>query len=98
MIQISSQSGLAIGRIINGYRPKDLVLSLVYRTSNFAVGIAGLGPVEASAVENVDLSHVVTAHHKYRYHVKDVLDLVDLEGEHVMQPPIPSSSSPSLQG
>lgn len=71
------------GRLVNCYRPADLVLSLVYRASNLkvGVGVAGLAPVNASFVENVDVSSVVQGHTKYRHHVKEVLRLVGLEGE-----------------
>ncbi|KAL1529917.1 hypothetical protein AB1Y20_000845 [Prymnesium parvum] len=68
------------GRLVNCYRPDDLVLSLVYRASNLKMGVAGLGPVDSPSVENINVSKVVKAHHKYRHHVKDVLRLVCLEG------------------
>ena len=67
------------GRVVNAYRPNDLVLSLIHRTANFAMGVAGLSEVSADGVENYDVSTVVAAHHKYRHATSDVLQLVGLE-------------------
>ncbi|KAL1511598.1 hypothetical protein AB1Y20_006392 [Prymnesium parvum] len=68
------------GRIINCYRSNDLVLSLIHRASNLEYHVAGLGPVDSASVENVDVSNIVPAHHKYKFHIKEVLKLVQLEG------------------
>jgi hypothetical protein len=73
-------SPVVAGRLINCYRPHDLVLSLVYRSANLqTTGVAGLGEVQSPGVENFDVGGVVTAHHKYRHHVGDVLQLVGVE-------------------
>ena len=70
------------GRVVNCYRPTDLVLSLVYRTSSLAVdAVAGLAPVRCDGVENVDVSDVVSAHHRYRFCVGEILQRLDLEGD-----------------
>lgn len=69
------------GRVVNCYRPTDLVLSLVHRTANLTVGVAGLSEVKCEGIENYDVSGVVTAHHKYRHATADVLQLIDLEME-----------------
>lgn len=56
------------------------MLALVHRASNLEYDVAGLTPVMSASIENVDVSSVITSHHKYRHHVKDVLKLVGLEG------------------
>ena len=70
------------GRIVNCHRPGDLVLTLVYRANSLGVGIAGLEPVQADGVENVDVSALVKGHSKYRLAVGRILALVDLDEAH----------------
>ena len=67
------------GRVVNAFRPTDLVLAMVHRASNLALGVAGLSEVKCDGVENYDVSAVVAAHHKYRHHTSDVLTLIGLE-------------------
>ncbi|KAI9033365.1 hypothetical protein DFJ74DRAFT_652217 [Hyaloraphidium curvatum] len=56
------------GRMVNAYSKNDWVLAFCYRTLNFKLGVAGLGPVAGvEGVENVDLSADVTAHTVYRF-------------------------------
>ena len=55
------------------------MLSLVRRAANLALGVAGLSEVRCDGVENYDVSGVVSAHHKYRHHTSDVLQLIGLE-------------------
>ena len=61
------------------YRPNDLVLSMVHRASNLALGVAGLSEVRCEGVENYDVSGVVSAHHKYRHATSEVMQLIGLE-------------------
>jgi len=67
------------GRVVNCYRPNDLVLSMVYRAANLALGVAGLSEVKCDGVENYDVSGIVNAHHKYRHNTGAVLELVGLD-------------------
>jgi hypothetical protein len=70
---------VAAGRVVNCYRPGDLVLSIVHRSANLAFGVAGLAEVSCAGVENYDVSGVVGGHHKYRHATSDVLQLIGLE-------------------
>ncbi len=70
---------VAAGRLVNCYRPHDLVLAMVHRAANLTLGVAGLAEVECDGVENYDVSGIVHAHHKYRHQTGAVLDLVGLE-------------------
>jgi len=71
---------VAAGRVVNCYRPRDLVLSIVFRSASLNVhGVAGLSEVQCDGVENYDVSSVVGAHHKYRHSTSDVLQLIGLE-------------------
>ena len=71
---------VAAGRLVNCYRPDDLVLSLVHRAANLALGVAGLAEVQCEGVENYDVSDIVHAHHKYRHASGAVLERIELEG------------------
>ncbi|EOD34716.1 hypothetical protein EMIHUDRAFT_252780 [Emiliania huxleyi CCMP1516] len=75
------------GRLVNCYRPDNLVLSLAHRAAQLkAFGVAGLGPVPAGAgVESYNVSRlvrpeaeIVRAHHRYRFTVGPVLRHVGL--------------------
>ena len=67
------------GRVVNCYRPNDLVLAMVHRAANLALGVAGISEVRAPGIENYDVSDVVSAHHKYRHATGAVLQLVGLD-------------------
>jgi hypothetical protein len=67
------------GRVVNCYRPNDLVLLIVHRAANMTYGVAGLGEVSCDSVENYDVSGIVHAHGKYRRQTGAVFDLVGLE-------------------
>ena len=66
------------GRLINCYRPSDLVLRVVYRGAEGALGAAGLRAVACEGVENFDVSRHVRSHAEYRHAVGPLLQLVDL--------------------
>mmetsp|Transcript_24192 Transcript_24192/g.61898 ORF Transcript_24192/g.61898 Transcript_24192/m.61898 type:complete len:863 (+) Transcript_24192:99-2687(+) len=70
---------VAAGRLVNCYRPNDLVLSMVHRAANLALGVAGLSEVQATGVENYDVSGIVSAHHKYRHSTGAVLEMIGLD-------------------
>ena len=72
-------STVCAGRVVNAYRPNDLVLSIVHRAANLELGVAGLAEVQSEGIENFDVSGVVAAHHRYRHHTADVLSLIGLE-------------------
>mmetsp|Transcript_37898 Transcript_37898/g.75997 ORF Transcript_37898/g.75997 Transcript_37898/m.75997 type:complete len:104 (-) Transcript_37898:848-1159(-) len=69
--------GAGPNRVVLG--PNDLVLALVHRAANLALGVAGLSEVKAAGVENYDVSAVVSAHHKYRHATGAVMQLIGLE-------------------
>jgi hypothetical protein len=49
------------GRIVSGYSTTDLVLSVIYRYQRYKIlGVAGIAPVRAAGVENIDLTHLVS--------------------------------------
>ena len=67
------------GRIVNCYRPNDLVLLIVHRAANMTYGVAGLGEVSCDSVENYDVSGIVHAHVTYCRQTGAMFDLVGPE-------------------
>ena len=43
------------GRVVNAYRPNDLVLSIVHRAANLELGVAGLAEVQSGASRTLTL-------------------------------------------
>ena len=70
---------MVAGRIVNCYRPNDLVLLIVHRAANMTYGVAGLGEVSCDSVENYDVSGIVHAHGTYCRQTGAMFDLVGLE-------------------
>jgi len=57
----------------------DLLLGLVYRaTAALTAGAAGISPVRAHGVENVDVTRLVTYHFQYPQRMPELLELVAL--------------------
>ena len=74
-------SKVVAGRIVNGYCRGDWLLKFLYRTTNAAVKIAGLYPIDLKdrRMENVDLSDVVTGHLDYYKKMPEVLKKIGLQ-------------------
>ncbi|CAG8612389.1 11408_t:CDS:2 [Cetraspora pellucida] len=53
-------------RFVNVYATNDIVLALIYRMHSLDLNIAGLSPVNCSAVENFDITEYTTGHLGYR--------------------------------
>ncbi|KIE03314.1 DUF726 domain protein, partial [Metarhizium majus ARSEF 297] len=55
------------GRFVNGYNRNDWILGYLFRLTNGGIRrIAGLAPVEAPWVENIDVTEEVPGHMQYR--------------------------------
>jgi hypothetical protein len=52
-------------RLVNVYSENDWVLASAYRASSLATGVAGLRPVPAEGVENINVTHLVKGHTSY---------------------------------
>lgn len=75
--------GVVAGRLINAYSTKDYILKVLYRYQSWELAVAGIAPVEAAGVENVDISHIVSRHLDYRKKMPDILRMLDLEGRNI---------------
>ena len=68
------------GRLVNVYSENNGVLALLYRTSSFQLGVAGLQPIEGlSGVENLDVSKVISGHLRYQYLLGRILNVIGLQ-------------------
>ncbi|KAL0589552.1 hypothetical protein ABG067_002456 [Albugo candida] len=67
------------GRIINGFSKNDWMLALMYRYQGWAFTCAGIAPLEAKYIENVDLSSIIKGHLEYKYKMAAILDFLHLE-------------------
>ncbi|EFY90233.1 DUF726 domain protein [Metarhizium acridum CQMa 102] len=55
------------GRFVNGYNRNDWILGYLFRLTNGGIRrVAGLAPVEAPWVENIDVTEEVPGHMQYR--------------------------------
>jgi len=70
---------LVAGRLVNVHSKNDWILAMVHRGANMnAKGVAGLGPIDSDAVENVDVSVIVGGHLNYRKKLKSVLRYLNI--------------------
>jgi hypothetical protein len=63
-------------RLVNVYSENDWMLALVYRASSLASGVAGLRPVVAEGVENVNVTHLVRGHTAYPATLPQLLGVI----------------------
>ena len=72
------------GRLINAYSQSDWVLRFIYRTEPSAMtqadDVAGLAPVLAEGVANIDLTGIVDGHLSYKDKMEDVIGELDIDG------------------
>jgi Protein of unknown function (DUF726) len=72
-------AGIVHGRCINGYSKNDLLLGLIYRAKRWSLSVAGLQSIGSSAVESVDLSHIIAQHLQYTSRVPECMAAVNLD-------------------
>ena len=77
--------GVVGGRLVNGYSRKDWVLRFLYRYQSWDFGVAGVAPVAAAGVENVDVSEIdgvpcIERHLDYPEQTSRILRAIGLEG------------------
>ncbi|RQM05010.1 hypothetical protein DH86_00003744 [Scytalidium sp. 3C] len=75
-----TMSSVVAGRLVNVYSQNDMILAFLYRTSSIHYGVAGLQPIkDVEAVENVDVSNMVSGHGRYQYMVGSILKKINFE-------------------
>jgi len=74
------------GRLINGYASKDLILVILFRTTDISWGVAGLQPVNVDGIENIDCGGFgINGHTDWRTGMHRCLKGIGVEG--VLQAP-----------
>ena len=67
-------------RLVNVYTQQDVILGFLYRARNAQLGIAGLQAIETvPAIENKDISSLVSGHNQYRLAVGMILQELDFD-------------------
>lgn len=66
------------GRLVNCYSRSDWVLGLLHRAEGVTSRVAGLRPVVADGVDNVDVTDLVSGHLRYGAATRAILERVAL--------------------
>jgi len=77
---------LIAGRLVNGYCKSDWVLALVHRSFGLTASAAGLGEIESTVVENIDLSEHVKGHLSYKTALPQILETVQIQRTRFVAP------------
>ncbi|KAF0699158.1 Aste57867_10253 [Aphanomyces stellatus] len=67
------------GRLVNGFSTNDWMLAIMFRYQNFSLGAAGISPIDAAGVENVDLTTIIQGHMEYPNKIGLILEVLQLE-------------------
>jgi hypothetical protein len=62
------------GRLVNAYCTSDWVLAVLCRTANVMTSVAGIAPVHAAGVENIDITHLASGHLLLKQRMDLILD------------------------
>ncbi|CAN6463848.1 unnamed protein product [Victoria cruziana] len=67
------------GRFVNVYSTNDWMLGVAFRASLLTEGLAGLGPVKVSGIENVDVTEMLDGHSSYLHCTQQILERLELD-------------------
>ncbi|KAK4368110.1 hypothetical protein RND71_011902 [Anisodus tanguticus] len=67
------------GRFVNAYVTNDWMLGIAFRASLLTRGLAGIQPVDAPGIENVDVTEFIDGHSSYLWATQKILDLLELD-------------------
>ncbi|GAB2291820.1 hypothetical protein Dimus_026071 [Dionaea muscipula] len=70
---------MVAGRFVNAYSTNDWTLGLAFRANLFSRGLAGIQPVDAPGIENVDVTQIIENHSAYVGKTKQILEQLELE-------------------
>lgn len=70
---------VASGRFVNAYCETDWVLAYLYRAAEAVAAAAGLGPIAAHGVENIDVTSLVGGHLGYRVNLGALLMQIGID-------------------
>ncbi|KAI8018076.1 Transmembrane and coiled-coil domain-containing protein 4 [Camellia lanceoleosa] len=67
------------GRFVNVYSTNDWMLGVAFRASLLSQGLAGIQPIDAPGIENVDVTEVIEGHSSYLWVTQQILDQLELD-------------------
>ncbi|XVF59731.1 hypothetical protein PTKIN_Ptkin07bG0299300 [Pterospermum kingtungense] len=70
---------MVAGRFINAYSSNDWMLGVAFRASLFTQGLAGIQPVDAQGIENVNVTDLIEGHSSYLWCTQQILDRLELD-------------------
>ncbi|KAL9234712.1 hypothetical protein vseg_009550 [Gypsophila vaccaria] len=88
------------GRFVNAYSTNDWTLGVAFRSNLISQGLAGIQPVDAPGIENVDVTDIVEGHASYIEKTGYIVKHLDLDvyypvWKHVKVGPSEAETSPS---
>jgi hypothetical protein len=80
----SAVRSVVAGRLVNTFSQSDWVLRFIYRAEPSAMSqaddVAGLAPVLADGVANIDLTGIINGHLSYKERMEDIIGELDIDG------------------
>ncbi|KAJ4963176.1 hypothetical protein NE237_023115 [Protea cynaroides] len=70
---------MVAGRFINAYSTNDWILGIAFRASLLTTGLAGIQPVNAPGIENVDVTELIEGHSSYLWATQKILERLELD-------------------
>ncbi|KAL8166096.1 hypothetical protein V2J09_007595 [Rumex salicifolius] len=70
---------MVAGRFVNAYSKNDWTLGIAFRAQLLSRGLAGIQPVDAVGIENVDVTDVVESHISYQWITEQILKQLELD-------------------
>ncbi|KAK4700630.1 hypothetical protein P7C70_g5613, partial [Phenoliferia sp. Uapishka_3] len=79
-VKWASARSVVSNRLVNCHSTNDWVLAIAARLYTLSASVAGMQPVSAEGVENVDCSDLVTGHLELRGKITEILERVKAQG------------------
>ncbi|KAH9626557.1 hypothetical protein KSS87_005537 [Heliosperma pusillum] len=70
------------GRFVNAYSTNDWTLGIAFRSNLVSQGLAGIQPVDAFGIENVDVTQIIESHSSYMHMTDQIVKQLDLDTYH----------------
>ncbi|XP_074263639.1 transmembrane and coiled-coil domain-containing protein STS1-like [Silene latifolia] len=70
------------GRFVNAYSTNDWTLGIAFRSNLVSQGLAGIQPVDAFGIENVDVTQIIESHSSYMHMTDQIVKQLELDTYH----------------
>lgn len=84
---------MVAGRFVNAYSTNDWTLGVVFRANLVSQGLAGIQPINAPGIENVDVTEIVENHAAYVETTMPILEKLELSTYYPVWKNLPSEKS-----